>query len=47
MRKTVLTILAVVVEAVAGVSLYQINPFLGAVLIGNAFGNVILIALAF
>ena len=47
MRRTVLTILAVVAEAVAGVALYQVNPFLGSVLVGNAIGNVMLVALTY
>jgi hypothetical protein len=47
MRRTVLTILAVVAEAIAGVVLHQVNPFLGSVLIGNAFGNVLLVALTY
>ena len=47
MRRTVLTITAIVAEVVAGIALHRVNPFLGSVLIGNALGNVMLVALTY
>lgn len=43
MRRTVLVIIAVAAEVVAGIALHSVNPFLGSVLIGNAIGNAALI----
>jgi hypothetical protein len=41
MRRTVLAALVIAVEVIARIALFQVNHFLGSVLIGNAIGNVL------
>ena len=47
MRRIVLTICAIAAEVIAGIALYPVNNFLASVLIGNALGNVVLVALTY
>lgn len=45
--RTVLAISAVVVELIVGIVLFPVSRFLASVLIGNALGNVVLVALTY